>query len=66
MDSSGWVELFTNGPLTDRFLEVLATEAKLVMPAISILAAARARQAWLYTMDFEFKELHNVGLMMRS
>ncbi len=37
VDSSGWIEVFTNGPLTDRFLAVLETEASLVVPAISIL-----------------------------
>jgi toxin FitB len=118
VDSSGWIEVFTNGPLTDRFLAVLETEASLVVPAISILevfkwvlrehseaqaiqaaavmqrgmvvdldsrlaiaaaqlshtlrlpmadsiilATARAHQARLYTMDADFKDLHDVELM---
>jgi toxin FitB len=37
VDSSGWIELFTNGPLADRFLALLDVEEKLVVPAISIL-----------------------------
>jgi predicted nucleic acid-binding protein len=120
VDSSGWIEVFTNGPLTDRFLAVLETEASLVVPAISILevfkwvlrehseaqaiqaaavmqrgmvvdldsrlaiaaaqlshtlrlpmadsiilATARAHQARLYTMDADFKDLHDVELMTR-
>ena len=37
VDSSGWIELFTNGPLADRFLALLEAEENLVVPAISIL-----------------------------
>ena len=120
VDSSGWIEVFTNGPLTDRFLAVLETEASLVVPAISILevfkwvlrehseaqaiqaaavmqrgmvvdldsrlaiaaaqlshtlrlpmadriilATARAHKARLYTMDADFKDLHDVELITR-
>lgn len=36
-DSSGWIEVFTNGPLADQFMAVLDAEAALVVPAISIL-----------------------------
>jgi len=120
VDSSGWIELFTNGPLVDRFLALLEDEDHLVVPAISILevfkwvlrehseaqaiqaaavmqrglvvdldsrlaiaaaqlshalrlpmadsiilATARAHQARLYTMDADFKDLHDVELMQR-
>jgi hypothetical protein len=51
VDSSGWIEVFTNGPLADRFLSVIEAEANLVLPAISILATTRAHQARLYTRD---------------
>jgi len=37
VDSSGWIEMFTNGPLADRFLAVIEAETNLVVPAISIL-----------------------------
>ena len=37
VDSSGWIEVFTNGPLADRFLAVIEAEANLVVPAISVL-----------------------------
>ena len=50
VDSSGWIELFTNGPLADRFLAP---------------ATARSHQARLYTLDADFKDLHDVELMQR-
>ncbi len=120
VDSSGWIELFTNGPLADRFLALLEVEENLVVPAISILevfkwvmrehseaqaiqaaavmqrglvvdldsrlaiaaaqlshalrlpmadsiilATARAHQARLYTLDADFKDLHDVELLQR-
>lgn len=107
VDSSGWIELFTNGPLADRFLALLDVEENLVVPAFSILevfkwvlrehseaqaiqaaavmqrglvvdldrrmptaasiilAIARAHQARLYTLDADFKDLHDVELMVR-
>jgi len=118
--SSGWIELFTNGSLADRFLALLDVEDNLVVPAISILevfkwvlrehseaqaiqaaavmqrglvvdldsrlaiaaaqlshalrlpmadsiilATARAHQARLYTLDADFKDLHDVELLQR-
>ena len=120
VDSSGWIELFTNGPLAGRFLALLDVEDNLVVPAISILevfkwvlrehseaqaiqaaavmqrglvvdldsrlaiaaaqlshalrlpmadsiilATARAHQARLYTLDADFKDLHDVELLQR-
>ena len=100
VDSSGWTELFINGPLADRFLALLEVEENLVVPVISILevfkwvlrehseaqaiasaqlshalrlpmadsiilATARAHQARLYTLDADFKDLHDVELMQR-
>lgn len=121
VDSSGWIELFTNGPLADCFLALLEAEANLIVPAISILevfkwvlrehseaqaiqaaavmqrglvvdldsrlaiasaqlshelrlpmadsiilATARAHQARLYTLDADFKDLHDVELLLRT
>jgi predicted nucleic acid-binding protein len=65
VDSSGWIEVFTNGPLADLFLAVIEAEANLVVPSISILATTRAHQARLYTLDADFKDLHDVELMQR-
>jgi predicted nucleic acid-binding protein len=36
VDSSGWIEVFTDGPQADHFLALMAEEAALVVPAISI------------------------------
>jgi toxin FitB len=36
MDSTGWIELFTNGPLADRSLALLEVKENLVVTAISI------------------------------
>ena len=121
VDSSGWIELFTNGPRADRFLALLEAEASLIVPASSILevfkwvlrehseaqaiqaaavmqrglvvdldsrlaiasaqlshelrlpmadsiilATARAHQARLYTLDADFKDLHDVELLLRT
>ncbi len=37
VDSSGWIELFTDGPQASRFVALLDSEATLVVPVISIL-----------------------------
>lgn len=37
VDSSGWIEVFTDGLRADRFLSVLEPEANVVVPATSIL-----------------------------
>lgn len=121
VDSSGWIELFTNGPRADCFLALLEAEGSLIVPAISILevfkwvlrehseaqaiqaaavmqrglvvdldsrlaiasaqlshelrlpmadsiilATARAHQARLYTLDADFKDLHDVELLLRT
>ena len=36
VDSSGWIEVFTNGPQADRFLEVLDDEKSLLVPSITV------------------------------
>ena len=38
VDSSGWIEVFTDGPQAVSFVAVLESEATLVVPVISILA----------------------------
>ncbi len=37
VDSSGWIEVFTDGPKASHFVPVLDSEAALVVPVISIL-----------------------------
>jgi predicted nucleic acid-binding protein len=36
VDSSGWIEVFTNGGQTEHFLALMADEPALVVPAITI------------------------------
>jgi uncharacterized protein with PIN domain len=36
VDSSGWIEVLTNGPQVDRFLEVLGDEKSLIVPSITV------------------------------
>ena len=36
VDSSGWIEVFTNGPQAEHFLALMADERSLVVPAITI------------------------------
>lgn len=36
VDSSGWIEVFTNGPQSDRFLEILDDEKSLIVPSITV------------------------------
>jgi predicted nucleic acid-binding protein len=36
VDSSGWIEVFTNGGQAEHFLALMADEPALVVPAISI------------------------------
>ena len=85
VDSSGWIEVFTDGPQAGSFVAVLDSAPALVVPVISILevfkwvlrehseahsnsstqpCAARAHQARLYTLDADFKDLHDVELSL--
>ncbi len=36
MDSSGWIEMLTNGPQAERFLEALDDEKSLIVPSITV------------------------------
>lgn len=36
VDSSGWIEVFTDGPQADHFLALMADAGSLVVPAITI------------------------------
>ena len=65
-DSSGWIKVSTNRPLSHWFLEVIDDEANLVIPAISILATGQTHQASLYTMDNDFQYLNDLKLLTPS
>ena len=77
VDSSGWIEVFTNGPQADRFLEVLDDETSLIVPAITVFevfkwilrehseAPARHHQDRLFSMGADFKDLADVELILK-
>ena len=63
VDSSGWIEVFTNGPLADQFMAVLDAEAAVMQQG---LAAARSHQARLYTMNSDLQGIIDVQVLCRS
>ncbi len=62
VDSSGWIEVFTNGPLAERFITVLDAEAALVVPAISILEVFK----WVLREHSEAQAIQAVAVMQRG
>ena len=62
VDSSGWIEMFTNGPLAERFIAVLDAEAALVVPAISILEMFK----WVLRDHSEAQAIQAVAVMQRG
>ena len=61
-DSSGWIEVFTNGPLADQFMAVLDAEAALVVPAISILEVFK----WVLREHSEAQAIQAAAVMQRG
>ena len=62
VDSSGWIEVFTNGPLAERFISVLDAEAAHVVPAISILEVFK----WVLREHSEAQAIQAVAVMQRG
>jgi predicted nucleic acid-binding protein len=62
VDSSGWIEVFTDGPVADRFLRVLAAEDRLVVPAISILEVFK----WVLREHSEAQAIQAAAAMQRG
>ena len=62
VDSSSWIEVFTNGPLAERFIAVLDAEAALVVPAISILEVFK----WVLREHSEAQAIQAVAVMQRG
>lgn len=62
VDSSGWIEVFTDGPMADRFLRVLAAEDLLVVPAISILEVFK----WVLREHSEGQAIQAAAAMQRG
>jgi hypothetical protein len=59
VDSSGWIEVFTDGPKAGPFLDVLDAESTLVVPAISILEVFK----WVLREHSEAQALQAVAAM---
>ena len=79
VDSSGWIEVFSNGPLAKRFIAVLDAEAALVVPAIQAVAVmqrglvvdldsrlAIAAAQLSSAMHCDFQGINDVELLCRS
>ena len=62
VDSSGWIELFTDGPQADRFLAVLERQDRLVVPAISIFEVFK----WILREHSEAQAIQAVAVMQRG
>ena len=64
VDSSGWIEVFTNGAQAEHFLALAAAQLshalQLPMADSIILATARDQQARLHTMDSNFRGVPDV------
>ena len=62
VDSSGWIEVFTNGPQVDRFLEVLDNETSLIVPAITVFEVFK----WILREHSEAQAIQAIALMQRG
>ena len=62
VDSSGWIEVFTNGPQADRFLEVLDDETSLIVPAITVFEVFK----WILREHSEAQAIQAIALMQRG
>ncbi len=61
VDSSGWIELFTDGPQADRFLTLLQAESAPMIPAISILEVFK----WILREHSEAEAIEAVAVSQR-
>ncbi len=62
VDSSGWIEVFTDGPHAEVFLEALRDEARLVVPSITILEVFQ----WVLREHGEAEAIQAVAVMQRG
>ena len=59
VDSSGWIEVFTDGPQADRFLALLEQQDRLVVPAITLLEVFK----WVLHEHSEAQAIQAVAVM---
>jgi predicted nucleic acid-binding protein len=62
VDSSGWIEVFTDGPQADHFLALMAQDAALVVPAISIFEVFK----WVLREHGEAQAIQAAAAMHRG
>ena len=62
VDSSGWIEVLTNGLQADRFLEVLDDETSLIVPAITVFEVFK----WILREHSEAQAIQAIALMQRG
>ena len=60
VDSSGWIEVLTNGPQADTFLEVLADETSLIVPAITVFEVFK----WILREHSEAQAIQGIAVML--
>jgi len=62
VDSSGWIEVFTDGGQAEHFLALMAEEAALVVPAISIFEVFK----WVLREHGEAQAIQAAAVMQRG
>lgn len=62
VDSSGWIEVFTDGIQADTFLSLLGEEASLVVPAITIFEVFQ----WVLREHGEAQAIQAAAVMQRG
>jgi predicted nucleic acid-binding protein len=62
VDSSGWIEVFTNGRQAEHFLALMADEAALVVPAICIFEVFK----WVLREHGEAQAVQAAAVMQRG
>jgi len=62
VDSSGWIEVFTDGMQADTFLSLLGEEASLVVPAITIFEVFK----WVLREHGEAQAIQAAAVMQRG
>ena len=60
VDSSGWIEVLTNGPQAERFLEVLDDEKSLIVPSITIFEVFK----WILREHSEAQAIQAIAVML--
>ena len=62
VDSSGWIEVFTDGPAANQFLDVLSREELLTVPSLSVLEVYK----WILREHSESDAIRAAAVMQRG